>query len=89
MTIKLGDRVRDCYTKFEGIASARTECLYGCARITIEPTELKDGKPVDAQWFDEQRIELVEAKERIDHSGGAVKTGGPMPAPKRIPDPKR
>jgi len=87
--IKLGDQVRDCYTKFEGIATARTEYLYGCTRITIEPTKLVDGKPVDAQWFDEQRVELIKSRARIDHSGGAVQTGGPMPPPRRIPDPKR
>ena len=45
--IKLGSKVRDSITGLEGIATARTEYLYGCVRITITPTELKDGKPVD------------------------------------------
>ena len=57
--IKLGSKVRDRLTGLTGIATAKTEWLYGCVRIGIEPQELKDGKPIEAQWFDEQRVEAV------------------------------
>jgi hypothetical protein len=69
--VKLGERVMDRITKFEGIATARSEYLYGCVRILVEPTELKDGKPVEGQWFDEQRVD----------NESDVKTGGPGPTP--------
>lgn len=62
MTIKLGDRVRDKVTGFEGIAIGRSTWLYGCERIGIEPTTLDDGGlPIEPVFFDEQRILLVEA----------------------------
>lgn len=81
--MNLGDRVRDVYTGFEGIFVARTEWLYGCARITIEPTELREGKPIDMQTFDEQRVELVEELKPIKQKTAKAKTGGPYPSPTR------
>jgi hypothetical protein len=89
--IKLGDRVRDVYSKYQGIAIARSEFLYGCSRICIEPEELdKDGKMKDAMWFDEQRVELIEALGlRVTVSGAHVKTGGPQRDATRAPDAKR
>ncbi len=60
-TIKLGDRVRDIYTQFEGIATSRTEWLHGCDRVSINPTTLdKDGKVRERETFDDTRVELVE-----------------------------
>ncbi len=76
--IPLGSLVRDKFTGLTGIATGRTEWMFGCNRICIEPTELKDGKPIEGQWFDEQRVELVtepaaEAERR--------RTGGPQADP--------
>jgi len=74
MELQLGTKVKDAITGFEGVATARTTFLYGCVRVQVEPTELLEGKPVDAQWFDEQRL--------IEQS--TAKTGGPGPvAPSR------
>jgi hypothetical protein len=59
--IQLGTCVRDILTGLTGVAVARTEWLYGCTRIAIEPIDLKkDGKPSDSVWFDEQRVEKCE-----------------------------
>lgn len=71
--IQLGMRVKDQVTGFEGIASARTEYLYGCIRIAVQSTELKDGKPVDAQWFDEAQLSEVqkEIAPAITTTGGS------------------
>ena len=68
--IKLGDRVKDKVTGFTGIVIARTEWLYGCVRYGIQAEELKDGKPLEAQWLDEKQLDW-EAKT----------LGGPMPDP--------
>jgi hypothetical protein len=59
--ITLGSKVRDPITGFEGIVTARTEWLYGCVRVSVQAPELKDGKPIEEQWFDETRVEMIGA----------------------------
>lgn len=56
---KLGERAKDKITGFEGILIARCEFLTGCNRYCIQPTELKDGKPIDSIYFDEDQIEIL------------------------------
>ena len=60
MSIKLGDKVKDPITGFEGIAIGKTEHLHGCTGIGILPQELHDGKAIDTHWFDEPRVEVIE-----------------------------
>lgn len=55
--IQLGRKVKDLVTGYVGVASGRSEWLYGCARIVVEGTETSDGKVPEPQYFDEQRIE--------------------------------
>lgn len=74
--IKLGSRVKDTITGFEGVAIGRTIWLYGCERICVEPTTLREGKPIEERWFDDQRVELLEegtprvSRESVSTSGG-------------------
>ena len=63
--IELGKKVKDKYSKIEGIATARTEYLYGCERICVEYVNKKTGA-VEEIWFDEQRL----------NSKSKVKSGG-------------
>jgi len=79
--IKLGNRVKDLITGFTGIAVGRTEYLYGCTRIVVEPEDLKDGKLIDAVWFDEQRIVTVEERPIPVSAEHSATTGGPHPNP--------
>lgn len=72
--IKLGDKVKDKVTGFEGIAIGLTTWLHGCRRVTIQPQELKDGKPIEAISFDEPQIEIVKKKKVKE---GNHRTGGP------------
>lgn len=81
MAIKLGSKVRDTISGYEGIATARTEYLYGCVRITIESQTLKDGKPVEAAWFDEQRVEVLEEGAPVVQPTSSAKAGGPQNDP--------
>ena len=81
--IKLGSLVKDSFTGFTGIATAYTEWLYGCTRICIEPKELKDGKPIEAQWFDEQRVEVIEEKKPKISKQSSADSGGPQADPPR------
>lgn len=59
MSVKLGDRVRDLITGFEGIVVARCEWLYGCVRLTVQPEKLKDGKQLETATFDEPQLKVM------------------------------
>lgn len=81
--IDLGKKYKDRVTGFTGIAMARHDYLNGCARITLQSTELREGKPVDGHTFDIEDLVYVD-------DGVAVKarpTGGPgdVPAPRATP----
>lgn len=82
--IKLGSRVKDSLTGFTGIATGRTEWMFGCARISIEPEELKDGKPIEMAWFDEQRVVVIEDKAIDVSSSSSAESGGPQKDPIRL-----
>ena len=75
--VKLGDKVRDSISGFEGVATSRTEFLYGCVRVCVEPQGLHDGKPIDSQYFDEQRL--------CESSPAPVGGPGPVPPPRDCP----
>ena len=67
--IKLGEIATDSLSGFTGIATARSDYLYGCIQVQLNPQTLgKDGLPGKAQWFDEPQ--LVNAESRG--------TGGPL-----------
>jgi hypothetical protein len=71
--IQLGDRVKDTTTGFTGIAGAHALYRFGCAQFLVTPEKIKeDGSLLDSQWFDEQRIVLVDklAKAPAPPSGG-------------------
>jgi hypothetical protein len=78
---KLGDRVRDVITGFDGIATGRAVYLNGCVHIMVTSSTLKDGEP-KTEWFDEQRVEVVTA-DAYQPQPSTAKTGGPQPAPPR------
>lgn len=77
--INLGDKARDTITGFAGIVVAETKWLHGCVRLTLQPQELKDGKPIDSMTFDEPQLEPVTA----DVAKSTRGTGGPRPEPTR------
>ena len=74
--IALGSIVRDTITGFAGVATGRTEWLHGCERYCIEPQELREGKPIEAQWFDVDRLEVL-----VDKDAPVKTTGGPQRDP--------
>lgn len=87
--VKLGEKARDKVSGFTGIAVARTEWMYGCVRITIQPHVGSDGKKVDADTFDEPAVEAVtDEPEKISLIPKAM-GGGPIPTPKQAPGPVR
>lgn len=77
--IELGDTARDTITGFTGVVVAKTKWLHGCERLTLQPQELKDGKPIDAHTFDVPQLALVTSQ----IATGTSDTGGPRPEPTR------
>ena len=85
MKIELGMTVKDKITGLSGVVVCRASYLTGCDRISIQPLELKDGKPAEWCAFDENQLEIVKGKKIIDLSPKVAteKVGGPRPAVSR------
>jgi hypothetical protein len=89
--IALGVKVRDVITGFEGVTYGRCEYLTGCTQFCVLPPVDKDGKKREAEWFDEQRLEVLDADwiQPLRFSGErhapAPVTGGP--STERMPSP--
>ena len=77
MPVKLGEKVTDSLTGFVGIATARTEYLWGRPKVCVEPKQLHNCKPVDGQWFDEERLADKTAATDRHHCG----FGSDLPVP--------
>lgn len=54
--IKLGDKVKDTITGFEGIAIAKCIYLNGCVSYQVRTKGLKDGRIIEGEWIDEQQL---------------------------------
>ena len=83
--MKLGDTLRDTITRFTGVAVSRHEYLNGCVRFALQPSKLADGKPIEAQIFDVEQLELVKASAVRE----VKPAGGPRKEPKRPAIPAR
>jgi len=94
--VGLGDRVKDSITGATGIAVARCEWLHGCIRVSVQPEELKDGKPQDLYTVDEPQLEVLDASAvpnvpfwRESAAAQPRRAAGPRPEVSRAPDPTR
>lgn len=61
--LKFGDIAKDKITGFTGVVIARTMWINNCDRLTLQPREVKDGKPIGCAGFDEPNLEFVESTE--------------------------
>ena len=93
--IKLGQRVRDVVTGFEGVADCRMEWLNGCVRVQVQPParrEKKDGPQYvqDSKVFDEEQLEVLDDEPIAlpRHKTRPAQTGGGRPDPARRRDPR-
>ncbi len=87
MKVTLGKQYKDSISGFQGVAVARTTYLYGCVRVLIAPTKLKeDGDFLPDCWFDEPQLLSVRSKS-IKKPSSEDGPGGPSRsvAPKRDP----
>jgi hypothetical protein len=78
----LGHTYRDRITGFQGICTGRAEYLSGCAQALIVPSVKADGSYARGEWFDEQRLELLDSVAAVTLNN--ERTPGPdREAPKR------
>lgn len=80
--VTLGDEAKDTITGLTGVVVAITDWLNGCERISIQPRELKDGRPVETCTFDVEQVAIIKSV----GPAAVQKTGGPHEAPTRHPD---
>lgn len=59
MNLNIGDKVRDKVSGFSGIVTGIVDYISGCKQALVGPKIDKDGKPIDSQWFDVQRLEVL------------------------------
>ena len=76
MKFELGEVLEDKVTGFNGVALGVTTYHTGCIHYGLCSQRLKDGKPIDWEWFDEARLEST--KHIIDVKTEETK-GGPFP----------
>lgn len=70
-----GDLVRDSVTGFTGVVTNRTQWMNMCNTYSVQPVDLKDGRPQDPVGFDEPQLDL--AKKDSYRSRSDEWTGGP------------
>jgi len=77
--MKLGSRVKDQVTGFQGIAVARCEYLNGCIQFEVKSENLHEGQPISGQWIDADQLTLMHISpltvlERAEPPGGPQDT---------------
>lgn len=77
---ELGVTGKDKITGFEGILTSRAEFLTGCSRYCIQPKELREGKPIEGIYFDEDQIEIIGKGIEVEEVRGK-KNGACAPNP--------
>ena len=100
--IRLGDEVQDRVTGAKGIVIALTVWLNGCVRAMVQQKTKKDGTVPDAFQADAIQLKVItpgkvkgENSDKIcipqSQTGTEITTspGGPIPLPRRLPDPTR
>ena len=80
---ELGVKVKDIITGFQGTITGRAQYMTGCNQYGVQPPTDK-GKWVDAQWFDENRLEHVPDAKKVDVPTDDVK-GGPRNSGEQAP----
>lgn len=78
-SIALGVKAKDKLTGFQGCVTGRCEYLTGCNQYSLLPPAKDDGTFVEPRWFDEQRLEVIDATAlRLQNDN----PGCDMPAPR-------
>lgn len=79
--ITLGDTYTDRITGFRGVCTGYVTYLTGCNQALLVP-RARDGGLVEAQWFDEQRLDHDDTVQTV-YVDNSKSTGPDKAAPKR------
>lgn len=79
----LGRKAKDTITGFQGTITGRAQYMTGCNQYVLQPST-DNGKWVDGQWFDENRLELLPNEEKVTVPTDEVK-GGPRNSGEQAP----
>jgi hypothetical protein len=79
---RIGQRLRDKVTGFEGIVTAYIQHITGCDTYALTPPVDKDGKTRDSNSFDDSRLVLLDngildtpVQEVVDDADGKPRKG--------------
>ncbi len=78
--LELGGTAKDQISGFEGVVCGITFWLNGCATIGLRSKKLKEGVPVEPQWFDDPQLKAIKRGPKI--KTGSQK-GGPIIVPRK------
>lgn len=81
MNDRLGHTYRDKISGFQGVATGHCEYITGCNQTLLQPPVGADGAPKESHWFDDQRLDFIDA-DRIYLNNGPT-PGCDKPAPRR------
>lgn len=65
----LGLQVLDRVTGFSGVVATVSFDLYGCIQAVVNPGVDNDGKLRDSQWFDVNRLHVLNPEPVMDRPG--------------------
>ena len=75
---ELGSEVKDKVTGFKGIIKGRSQYLSGCNTYGIQSQKLKENKPQDWIWIDEDYLTLIKNKKiTLKDEKDFIQKGGP------------
>ncbi|MBK7406402.1 MAG: hypothetical protein IPJ41_17820 [Phycisphaerales bacterium] len=60
--MKMGIIVKDRITGFQGVVTACTQYITGFNLALVQPPTKVDGEYMAGQWFEETRLEVIDAK---------------------------
>ena len=78
--VKLGQKVRDQITGFEGMVTGLVSYISGCNQALVAPRVKPDGEFAESHWFDLDRLAVTDPSE---FSLSVTASGADLPAPRR------
>jgi hypothetical protein len=72
MTIKLGDKVKDSVTGYEGIVTGIVSYLTGCDQVLITQKCKKGDNEIKSTWLDMNRVDGTDLMNQAKSNKGAM-----------------
>ena len=79
----LGRQGQDVITGFMGVVTGRATYISGCAQLLLAPKCDALGQFRESQWFDEQRVQLLDEPSAAVVLDNSATPGPDRAAPKR------